>query len=185
MEQYGLWPTALKQYRSTLAAGAGLGGHQACPITPIEIGLVPEQAQQFRRDSGFHGGHSRILEGNSRPARPCSQGVQTHHFRFAEYRWRRADGPSSSVIVTLIDLRSTAHEPDKWKSSPGDLWETAGGSGHSDPGRGVCTRTAHGEGQSQFTHGCFRLKARSGYVWFPRDSWLGCRGKSCVAKQES
>ena len=125
MEQYGLWPTALKQYRSTLAAGAGLGGHQPCPITPIEIGLVPEQAQQFKRDSGFFGGRSGSggkLE--TRETLFARRANAPTHFPLAECRWGRVDGPLSSVIVTLIDLRSTAHETDKWKSSPGDLWET-------------------------------------------------------------
>ena len=53
-----LWPTGLQQYRSTPAAGARLGGDQACPITAIEIGLVQEQTQQLKRDSGFFGGRS-------------------------------------------------------------------------------------------------------------------------------
>ena len=45
----------------------------------------------------------------------------------------------------------------------------------------VCARVHHMEGrQSQCTHGCFRPTARSGYVWHLRNSWFGCRGKSCV-----
>ena len=33
VEQYGLSPTDLKQFRSTAAACSGVGGHQSCPAT--------------------------------------------------------------------------------------------------------------------------------------------------------
>ena len=39
VEQYGLSPTDLTQFRSTAVACSGDGGHQACPVSAIEIGM--------------------------------------------------------------------------------------------------------------------------------------------------
>ena len=155
MEQCGLWPTAMKQYQSTAAA---------CVCWWL-----------------------RFWNENSRPARHCSQGVQTSPFTPPVCRV-----PLGTSRWTLVKCHRNAHRPEIYSTRTGQVeiiaWRlvgNTGGSGHSDPGRGVRTRTADGEGQSWCTHGCFRLKAGSGYVWFPSDSWPGCRGKSCVAKQES
>ena len=51
VEQYGLSPADLKQFRSTAAACPGVSGHQVCPVTVIEIILGQHQTQQYKRDS--------------------------------------------------------------------------------------------------------------------------------------
>ena len=50
VEQYGLSPTDLKQFRATAAACSGVGGYQHCPVTAIEIGMGqhPNPAVQAR-----------------------------------------------------------------------------------------------------------------------------------------
>ena len=111
------------------AACAGVGGHQACPITTIETGLGEEQ-------------------------------------------------PAIQPWLWIC----TPHEPDKWASSTGGRWKSAGDQ---------VTRML----EEVCAHAYTTWKApKPEHTWMPQassaesiftvsvNSWLGCQEKSCMGK---
>ena len=54
LEQYGLSPTELKQFRDTAAVCSGVGGDQSCLVTAIEIGVGQQHNPSIHSSTSLH-----------------------------------------------------------------------------------------------------------------------------------
>ena len=106
LEQYGLWPTDLKQFRATAATCWGVGGYQNGPANTIEIGMGQHQNPALQARLCIFSWWLRFWDENSDMHQPVQKAWRRVHSRLrgAKNRWGLVREPMSSVIATLMDL---------------------------------------------------------------------------------
>ena len=89
VEQYGLSPTDLKQFRATAAACSGVGGYQNCPVTAIEIGIGQHQNPAVQARLRTFSWWFRFWDENSDLHQPVQKAWRRAHskLRGAKKRW--------------------------------------------------------------------------------------------------
>ena len=116
LEQYGLSPTDLKQFRGTAAACSGVGGHQSCLVSAIEIGMGHQHNPSIQARLCIFSWWLRFWDESRELHQPVRKAWQRVHstLRFSKCRWRLVRFTMSSVVATLMDLGRIPLEPDIW-----------------------------------------------------------------------
>ena len=177
VEQYGMSPTDLKQFRSTAAACSGVGGHQSCLVTTIEAGMGQQYNPAIQPRLCIFSWWLRFWDESRQLHQPVRKAWKHVHstLRFTTCRWRLVRGPMSSVVATLMDLGWIPLEPDKWESLAGDWWEFSGGT-FANILDEIYTCTVNMEWtKSQHALGRQRCGARRRHVWFSQTARLACQ----------